>query len=138
VFGETSGIRLVEESERLMLVIDDSFVVRFKFLNRGKRTINYPTSASLKMDAQLPIRIAGIERLPRVVLGYTLGGVPLALDGTFVLFAVDNKPMWHYGIDGKDAESRVLPFEDEDMPAEHEFRMVGDADESDESAKKGG
>ena len=105
-------------------------MLRFKRLGRKKRTQNYPTDASLATDAQDQIELGGLGHLPRVVLGYTLAGLPLSLDGIFVMFAVKNQPLWAYSINGASTESLVLPFPAGPDATPHEFRWKEGSEEA--------
>jgi hypothetical protein len=132
-FAGKPGLRLVEECERLLVVVDDALVVRFKLLDRVKQTRNYPTRSSLRMDAQEQVEIDGVGKLPRVVLGYTLAGVPATHSGTFIVYPFRRRAMWFYAIDGDEGGTLPLSFDRPTGPTEHEFRLLGEPETLEES-----
>ena len=132
--GCANGIRTVEENERLLLAVDDRVVLRFKRLDRDQHTRNYSTRASRAMDGQKQVEIPDIGHLPRVVLGYMLDGIPAKLIDIRVVFAISNRVLWSYPIDGSASGTLPLPF-DRTPPSEDgfQFRMLGEEDEGDQA-----
>jgi hypothetical protein len=130
-FDANPRVTLVEECERLLIVFDDLFVVRFKLLDSQWRTQNYPTAASKRMDAQQEIDVEGVGKLPRVVFGYRVGGTPTKLRDLWVLFAVDREPLWKYDAEGDDRQ-RALPFPQPAVPpaAASRFRKKGEPEKT--------
>jgi hypothetical protein len=121
-FDGVDDVRWIENHERLLLVCGNKLVLRFKRLDYCKRTRNYPTHASDRMDSQRQTSIPTIEKFPRVILGYTLEGVTHGLSGIHVVFRKSNHMLWAYPIDGGAAGSLPLPF-DRSPPNEPDFEF---------------
>ena len=70
----------------------------------------------------------------RVVLGYMLDGIPAKLIDIRVVFAISNRVLWSYPIDGSASGTLPLPF-DRTPPSEDgfQFRMLGEEDEGDQA-----
>lgn len=134
-FGSVKGIRIVEECERLLLIVDEKFILRFKLLDDKWRTRNYPTDASNEMDAQAKIDIEGADDLPRVVFGYRVGGMPVRIKDLWILFAIDREPLWKYDAE-RHEEQRTLPFPNQPpaQPPVQRFRKKGAKKEAEKKA----
>jgi hypothetical protein len=137
LFAERPGVLAIEECERLLLVFGDQFVLRFKLLDADLRTRNYPTEASKRMDAQRQISIPAVGKLPRVILGYRMGGQPETLLDLRVVFAVNNEPLWHYDPEN-DAQQLALPLEPKKAtPPEKRFRRKDSASKAPKKSGEG-
>lgn len=129
-YADKEGVGTVEESERLLLVIGKRFVLRFKLLDEQWHTRNHSTAASDAMDGQRQIAIEGLETLPRVVLGYRVGGTPVALRDIYVVFAIDREPLWKYNAEESLPSQHALPFPEKDAEpaaAGSRFKIAGEA-----------
>lgn len=96
-YADAPGFRVVDpKTGRYLIAVFDRILLQVKHLTRDFRTVNTDTETNQKFNAQEDLE--GLPPLPRVTLGYRLDALEAAIEGVYVLYAIDNEPVWWYRI----------------------------------------
>lgn len=119
--ADVPGVKLIVESERLLLTFEQRFILRIKKLDESFHTRNYRTATSRAIDGQKQVTLEFIDDetnepfvvdLPRVVLGYQHDQLRVYLEGVYIVHLKGDQLLWKYRIDdaGDMSEPLLLPF----------------------------
>ncbi|HEU0077722.1 MAG TPA: hypothetical protein VFQ76_08760, partial [Longimicrobiaceae bacterium] len=111
-YSEAPGFRVVDpKTGRYLLAVADRILLQVKHLTQEFRTAFSDTQTNQKFNAQE--ELDGLPPLPRVTLGYRLDALEAAIEGVYVLYSIDNEPVWWYRIpeegEGQDG-AETLPL----------------------------
>lgn len=100
-YSETPGFRVVDpKTGRYLLCVRDRFILQMKHLTHEFQTVNTPTETAKLFNAQADVE--GMPPLPRITLGYRLDQLESAVEGVYLLFSINNVPVWWYRIEDAD------------------------------------
>lgn len=97
-YSEAPDCRVIDpKTGRYLLSIANRFILQVKYLTREFKTVNALTETAKQFNAQGDL--AGMPSLPRITLGYRLDKLETDVEGVYLLFAINNEPVWWYRID---------------------------------------